>query len=369
MTGAIVHEWIESTGGAEKVLDGFFRAFPDADTFVSWNDEPDRWDRHIRQSWIARTPLRRRKAIAALALLPSWRYLHSSTEYDFMLVSSHLFAHHARLVNQPRVPKFVYAHTPARYVWSPELDSRGASSGVRALSPLLKHLDRRRANEAVSVAANSKYVANRIERFWHRDAEIIYPPVDVAMIRSQLDWSEKLTGPERDLIDRLPETFVLAASRFIPYKRLDLAIGAASRAGVPIVVAGRGPEEDRLRSLAADSRVPVDFVIAPSNTLLFALYQRAQAYVFPAIEDFGIMPVEAIAAGCPVIALNSGGAGESVENGLSGITVESQKTELFAEAIENITKIDRSSIAHRAERFDTREFVGRVREWVGAHRR
>src|SRR5665647_2770733 len=205
MAGLIVHEWIERFGGAEKVLDAMVGTFPDADVLCLWNDVPElRYPgRDVHETWLARTPLRRSKA-AALPFMPATWRLQDAVEPDWILASSHLFAHHVRLRNAPDVPKYVYVHTPARYLWAPELDARGQGVLPRLIGPSLKRLDRRRAQETTEFAANSEYVRARIQRAWGRDARVIYPPVEVDRIMSVPDWSEQLSEAEHALFVVLP---------------------------------------------------------------------------------------------------------------------------------------------------------------------
>ncbi len=367
MVGAIVHEWIEPSGGAEKVLDAMVNAFPDSDIFALWNDAPDRYPANtVYESWLARSPLRKHKALALPLLPATWRRLAAPRDYEWMLISSHLFAHHARFRGAAHsTPKFVYAHTPARYIWSPEMDARGSSVPIRAAAAALKPLDRGRAQEPVAIAANSEFVRQRIQKAWNRDATVIYPPVDVERIRAVVDWRAELPDAGLALLESLPKEFILGASRFIPYKRLDLVIEAGQAAKLPVVIAGRGPEEERLRALAATMSVPVHFVISPPDALLYALYQKALAYVFPAIEDFGIMPVEAIAAGCPVVCLSLGGAAESVVPGTSGVVVERADAATLAQAIALAALLPRESLPSAVERFSAARFAHSLEEWMG----
>ncbi|MFB7843177.1 glycosyltransferase [Microbacterium sp. NPDC056052] len=348
MPGLLVHEWIESSGGAENVLEAMARAFPDADIQCLWNDAPQRFaGRHVEETWIARTPLRRKKALALPFTVPTWRGLRGRTDYDWMLISSHLFAHHAHLRGQD-VPKYVYAHTPARYIWNPELDERGNSAAVRAVSPLFRRIDRRRAQEATAIAANSAFVRDRITAAWERDAVVIHPPVAVDRILSESDWRTRVADDaEKSLLDALPEHFVMGASRFIPYKRLDLVIRAADAVGLPVVIAGRGPEEQRLRAVAAAAKVPVRIVVSPSDALLYALMQRASVFVFPPVEDFGIVPVEAQAAGTPVVTGPVGGQTETFVPGVSGVIAESTSIAHLNESIAtalNLPSFDPSAV-------------------------
>lgn len=368
MTGAIVHEWIEKSGGAERVLDSFVATFPDADVFALWNDAPGRFgDRQVNESWLARTPLRHRKA-AALPLLPvTWRRLNRRKHYDWLLVSSHLFAHHASFTGergQKATPKYVYTHTPARYIWTPELDARGRSTLARIGSSALRPLDRRRAQEAVSIAANSAFVRERIKDTWRRDSVVIHPPVDVARISNTKDWEARLPEAEAELLSSLPTDFVLGASRFVHYKRLDLVILAADRVGLPAVIAGSGEQESALRELATSVSVPVHFVISPSDALLYALYQRASVFAFPAVEDFGIMPVEAMAAGCPVVTIAAGGAKESMTEGVSGAIAEEQSVPAIADAIARSLTLNRTLISETISRFSQDRFAAEIKSWI-----
>lgn len=365
MTGAIIHEWIASRGGAERVLDAMVAAYPDSDVFCLWNDDPHLNSSRVTESYIARTPLRGRKALALPIMPLIWRQLNAKTEYEWMLVSSHLFAHHARFSKVSEdIPKYVYAHTPARYIWEPSLDPRGNSPIARATSALFKPVDRRRAQEAFSVAANSSFIAERIRRTWHRDATVIYPPVDVGRISSR-DWFDCLSGQEMDIVDSLPRQFLLGASRFVDYKRLDLVIRTGEAAKLPVVLAGSGPMEQSIRELAGQASVPVEIISSPTDELLFALYQKCVAYVFPPIEDFGIMPVEAMAAGAPVIANNLGGASESVMHGVTGYLTDFSDTNELRRAVDIVSSIERTACQVRARNFGIDIFQSEVAKWIG----
>lgn len=367
VTGLLVHEWIETSGGAENVLEAMARAFPDADIQCLWNDAPRRFaDRSVRETWLARTPLRRHKALALPFTVTAWRGLSAKREYEWMLVSSHLFAHHATLAHR-EVPKYVYAHTPARYIWNPELDERGNSLAVRAVSPMFQRIDRKRAQEATAIAANSAFVRDRIAQVWERESIVIHPPVAVDRILSQDDWrTQVVDDAERRLLDALPIPFVLGASRFIPYKRLDLVIAAAEKAGLPVVIAGRGPEEQHLREVAAFAEVPVHIIVSPSDALLYALMQQASVFVFPPVEDFGIVPVEAQAAGTPVVTGPIGGQVETFEAGVSGVSADSTSVADLAISIESAIGLASFDARAVTARFDSAIFAERIRAFTAA---
>ncbi|MEZ0446836.1 glycosyltransferase [Cellulomonas sp. ICMP 17802] len=365
MRDLIVHEWISATGGSEKVLDRLVGVLPDAQVVCLWDDDPGRYPgREVVESWVAKTPLRGRKALSIPASLAAWRTLNVG-EVDRIVVSSHAFAHHARPLRRAAdAQKFVYVHTPARYLWAPELDVRGSGAAVKAVSPLLRGIDRRRASEPSSIAANSRYVRDRIRAAWDRDADVIYPPVDVARIQSVSDWRDELGPGDLAELDALPAQYLIGASRFVSYKRLDLVIDAGEASGLPVVIAGSGPEEGRLRERASAATVPVTFVRRPSDALLFALLQHAVAFVFPAIEDFGILPVEAMACGTPVIVNAIGGAPESVEAPLGGAVVESFTSVELARAVSAASSVDRKLVARHSRQFSAERFDAELLHWL-----
>ncbi|MDQ0767975.1 glycosyltransferase involved in cell wall biosynthesis [Pseudarthrobacter defluvii] len=365
MSGLIVHEWLERHGGAESVVEQFSELYPDAPIFCLWDDYPQRFaGREVKQSWLGSTPLRHSKPAALPFMVPTWRRI-PQTDVDWILCSSHLFAHHARLLkHDPGVNKFVYAHTPARYIWNPELDTRGKSIAVQAAARVLRTIDKKRAAEATSIAANSRFVRNRIQETWDMPASVIYPPVDVAYFSVEDGVSKDLTDSELRILENLPDHFLLGASRFVPYKGMNVVIDAGVAADVPVVLAGDGPELDSLRHQANSVRIPVQILQSPSRPLLRALYQRALVFVFPPIEDFGIMPVEAMAAGTPVIANRAGGAGESVVDGQSGILIENFNKTSLSESVSAATGLQPSAPRDRAQFFDKSIFRKQISEWM-----
>lgn len=369
MVGLIAHEWIEAHGGSENVLEAIAELYPDADILTPWNNAPDRFrHRAVHEIWADSSPLRGKKAHSVPFLTVAWRRaIPKHREYDWVISSSHLFSHHVL----PRglsagVPKMVYAHTPARYIWTPELDERGNSLPARMLSPILKRIDRRRAAEAAAVAANSAYVAARIQDAWQVEATVIHPPVEVTKIQSVREWAALTTAAEQDMLAGLPREFVLGASRFVPYKRLDLVIAAGARVGLPVVLAGAGPELGRLRAQAEAASVPVYIVESPSSALLHALYQAATVFVFPPVEDFGIMPVEAIALGTPVVGSWIGGSAETITEGVSGIHFDSPTADSLARAISSAASLDSEACRAESAQFSRETFNEHFSRWIDA---
>ena len=362
MSGILIHEWLARHGGSENVFEVLSRTFPDAERFCLWNDSDGRFE-GVHETMLSRTPLRWSKA-AALPFMPAvWRHL-PKRDADWVLCSSHVFAHHARFRGPAReAPKLVYAHTPARYVWTPELDGRGDSAVARGVSTLLKPLDRRRAAEPVAIAANSAFVAQRIADAWERESTVIHPPIDSAAFAAGAD---DVTPGELESLAALPSEFLLGVSRFVPYKRLERVIEAGAAVGVPVVLAGQGPDEARLRSLAAAHGDRVVFVHSPSQAVLRELYRRALALVFPSIEDFGIMPLEAMATGTPVVANAVGGTAESVVDGVTGVLVHEWAPDELKSAVERAVGAQPEACVARAFEFDTAVFQARIADWVAA---
>ena len=363
--GAIVHEWIESTGGSEKVVDAMARLLPGTDIVCLWDNASGRFgDRQVSESILARTPLRGRKALSVPVVPMAWRN-RRNPGYDWAIVSTHQFAHQVTFRGQPAdFPKYVYVHTPSRFLWTPELDPRGASPIVRAAAPALRAVDRTRAREATAIAVNSRVVQRRVAQFWDRESVVLYPPVDVDRIAGVAQWADRLCGADAATFDRLPTDFLLGASRLVSYKRLDDVIRLGAMAGLPVVIAGDGPERPRLAALADELAVPTTFLGRVSDELLYALYQRAVAYVFPAIEDFGIMPVEAMAAGATVVAAHVGGTAETVLDGVTGALCDFSSALERASALSRIGGIRPADSKARATMFDVRRFDEGFSRWV-----
>lgn len=367
MAGLIAHEWIEPRGGSENVLEAIAALYPDADLVTPWLNAPHRFPgRDVRELWLARSPLRGHKAASVPFLAAAWRTaVPRDRHYDWVIASSHLFSHHIL----PRglsvdAPKLVYAYTPARYIWNPEMDARGGGIIAKAGSLLLRPLDRTRAGEATAIAGISEFVRDRIEATWQREASVIYPPVETTALQAVADWRTELTGEELRSLEALPKQFVLGASRFIPYKRLDLVISAGEQVGIPVVLAGGGPERTRLAAQAREASVPVVIVDDPSNALLNALYQRAVVFVFPPLEDFGIMPVEAMALGTPVVANSVGGSAETVSEGVSGIHFEALVKEDVGRAITRALALDPREARRWSGKFSRESFDSSFAGWV-----
>lgn len=357
---ALVHEWIAARAGAEQVFEVLAGLWPTADLHAL-TAEPglalDLGGRPVRTTSLDTAALRRHRALA-LPLMPAAWAAHArdvQRSYDLVVTSHHAFATSNRLV-APGGVHLAYVHTPARYVWSPELDGRGTSPLLAPVRRALGALDRRASGHVTAFAANSAEVARRVERFWGREAVVLHPPVDTAAFAAD---------PARTL--DLPEGFLLALGRFVPYKNHLLAIDVAQRLGRPVVVAGTGPLGEVLRARAAEVGVPALVLDRPTREQVRELLHRASVLLFPTVEDFGIVPVEAMASGTPVVAPARGGSGETVLDGVSGALVEELDVAELARAVERAERCTPRACRERALAFDVTRFRRQVLAWVGGH--
>ena len=346
---ALVHEWLQSRSGSEKTFEQMAEAFPEADLFaLTENASVDfHFDRSVQTTALQRSQMLSNRRDLSLPLMPLvWKAL-GSRQYDVVVTSSHAFA---RFFPAPGAVHLSYVYTPLRYAWLPGIDGRGSSRILGPARSALRSVDRRSVPKVHAFAAISNVVRERIEQFYGRSATVIFPPVD-------LDYFGAAHGTSR-------EEFVLGVSRWIPYKRLDLVIRAAELAGVPAVLAGGGPLRTELEEQARNASVPVRLIHDPTNEQLRHLYRSAAALVFPAEEDFGIVPVEAQAAGAPVVALRAGGALDTVLDGISGVLVDTQTPEDFAVGIQHALNLAASDWTHHLDQFSAVSFREAIRAWV-----
>ncbi len=309
MRVALVHDYLTQYGGAERVLEALAERYPDAPIFTSLVDRArlpaTLADRAITASPLARLPGVHAYQRALLPLYPAAFRAFDPGDADVIISDSSAWAHHVR--GRADALHVCYCHSPARFLYRdpaylaparlPAIARPIADATFAALRPL----DRRAARRQDLVIANSAAVAARIRAAWGIEAPVIHPPVDV----------ERFAG-----VDTAPGDFLLVVSRLVPHKRIDLAVDAATRAGLPLVVVGEGRARADLTRRAGPT---VTFRGALPDADVADLMRRCRAFVLPAAEDFGITAVEAQAAGRPVIAFAGGGALESVVAGETGL--------------------------------------------------
>lgn len=352
---AIVHDWLVSYAGADRVVDCMHHVFPDAPiyTLVYDKDKMPAWfrDYDIRTTWIQKLPFATRLYKKLLPLMPGAFEALDLSEYDLVLSSSSSCS--KGVITRPDAVHICYCHTPIRYVWDFYYTYRAnANPLVRAVMPgqmhKLRQWDKCAADRVDYFIANSRYIAQRIKKYYRRDSDVIYPCVHI----NQSPFVEK-------------EDFYLVVGRFTWYKRIDLAVAACTKLGRRLVVIGAGDEESRLRAIAGPT---VEFKGGGlSDEEVRDYYLRAKAFLFPGEEDFGITPVEAQSAGTPVLAYGRGGACETVEDGRTGLLFHAQTVDSLAECIEKFeaegVACTKEEIRAHSLRFSEERFEAQLRAY------
>ena len=358
---ALVHDWLTGMRGGERCLEAFCELFPDAPLFtllhVPGSVSPTIERRRIVTSFVQRLPAAATRYRHYLPLFPAAVRSLSLAGHDLVISLSHCVAKGVRV--PPGALHLCYCFTPMRYVWDLEADyARDAGWLTRlALPPVAAALRRwdRRTDGVDEFAAISRHIAERIDRVYGRPSTVIHPPVDV----------------ERFRVADTIEDYYLVVSALVPYKRVDLAVAAAGRLDRRLLVVGAGPEEARLRGLAGPG---VRFLGWRPDAEVAELYARCRALLFPSVEDYGIVPLEAAAAGRPTIALARGGALETMV-GLdaapeppTAVFFAEPTVEALAAAMRTFeaaaSRFDPRALRARAARFDRPRFLRRVREYV-----
>lgn len=353
MKVAITTDWMDTFGGAERVLIQLHEMFPEAPIYTTVHDPAvlpqvmHGWD--VRTSFIQRIPLVRRSHFRFLPLMPMAFEQFDFTEYDLVLTTNSACA--KGVITRPGTLNICYCYTPCRYIWDlyPEY-TRGKRSKalIAPVAHWLRMWDRISADRVDHFIAISDEIAGRIRRHYGRHAEVIYPPVDVERITPNV---------------AAPEDFYLVVARLVAYKRIDVAVAAANQLRRRLVVVGDGPERRRLEAMAGPT---VEFMGRRDDEEIADLYARCRAFLFPGFEDFGIAPVEAQAAGRPVIAFGAGGARETVVDGKTGVLFPAQTPEALVAGIlrfENST-LDPVVCRRNAERFSAARFRMKLRQAI-----
>jgi glycosyltransferase involved in cell wall biosynthesis len=361
---AIAHDWLTVPGGSEQVVLELLELFPQAELFTTVYD-PEPWparikDRPVHASFLNRVPGAARHYQKLLPLMNAAFRSFDLRGFDLVLSSSHACAKNVRA--PAGVPHVCYCHTPMRYAWEEGfLEGEDVSPLLRPLlGPLLAWLRRADLRGAAGpdlFVANSAFVAERIERYYGRGAEVVHPPVDV----------DHYLGLQRGARVPEDERYYLTFGRVVPYKRVDLAVAACGALGRKLKVAGDGRALEAVRAQAGPA---VEFLGKVSDAERDSLLSGARALLFPGEEDFGIVPVEAQAAGLPVIAYGVGGARETVLDGQTGVLFEEQTPASLAAAIERFEGLepglDEDAVRAHAARFSRERFRERMAEVIAA---
>ncbi len=351
MRVAIIHDYLNQYGGAERVLEALHELYPNAPIYTSLYDPAAMpgsycaWD--IRTSWMQRLPGWRRHFQKYFLLYPSAFESFDLSDYDLILSSSSAYA--KGVIPRPGARHICYCHTPMRFAWRTDdyIKREGLGRLQRGVLPLLltyvRLWDVATTPRVDQFIANSREVAARIARYYGRTALVIAPPVTLSLYRP---W--------------VPGNFYLAGGRLIPYKRLDLVIRAFTALGLPLKVFGDGRDRARLQALAGPN---VEFLGQISEEQRRDLFASCRAFIFPGEEDFGITPLEAMSAGRPVIAYAAGGALETVIEGVTGRFFHQQSAAAIAAAVAaaRVDRYDPAVIRSHAEGFSRDVFLARMR--------
>jgi glycosyltransferase involved in cell wall biosynthesis len=356
---ALVHHWLTSPGGGEKVLYELHRMYPDAPIYTtSYLPEkfPEFADATVHTTFLNRLPWIRRHHQVFPAFLGTPMKTFNMDEYDLVISSCAAEAKYVRTADHTL--HICYCHTPVRYYWTDyEWRLKNMPFGrlnwlARIVFPLvvgpLRRIDYAAAQKVDVFVANSEHIKRRIKQYYHRDSTVIYPPI----------VTERLEKMSRGAGD-----YYLIVGRQVASKRLDIAVDAFNELGLPLKVAGAGEEIARQRVRAKGN---IEFLGRVSEEERDRLFAGAKGFVFPPEEDFGMVPLEAMAAGTPVIAYGSGGAPEYVTDGETGVLFAEQTAEALVKAVRQFEGMhfDEKVVRARARKFDVSVFVKRMREFV-----
>ncbi len=354
MRVALIHDWLTGLRGGEKVLEVLCELYPDA-TLFTMVYIPDSTSLIIESHPIRTAFTQKLPAVKSLYrwYLPLYPWAVESLDldgYDLVVSSSHCVA--KGVLTPPDSTHICYCHTPMRYVWDRFGDYFGNGVTARLVyGPVAHYLRKWDVASAARVdyfIANSKHVAGRIQKYYRREADVIYPPVD----------TEVYVPAEEE-----PEDYYLIVSALVPYKRLELAIDAFNKRNEPLLIVGTGPQEAKLKARAGAN---IRFLGGLSQQELRPLYQRCQAVLLPGVEDFGIVPVEAQACGRPVVAFAEGGALESVRDGETGVFFSESSPEALSDAIDRVSSLrfNRNAVRSWALGFSRQRFKDSVKTYI-----
>lgn len=357
---AISHEWLTIPGGSEQVVMALLELLPQAELFTTVYD-PAPWpalltERPVHASPLDRLPGARTQYPKLLPLMDAAFRSFDLGGFDLVVSSNHACAKNVRTREAvPRPVHVCYCHTPMRYVWDPaflEGERLGAVGRAvfNAALPRLRRTDLRGAEQVDVFVANSTVVAERIATHYGREATVVHPPVEV----------DRFLGQARTAGDDAPYLFF---GRMVPYKRADLAVAACERLGRPLVVAGEGRDLERVKAMAGPSTT---FLGRVSDAELAGLFAGSRALLFPGEEDFGMVPIEAQAAGVPVIAYRRGGARDTVTDGETGLLFDEQTVASLCAAIEAFESRawDERALRANAERFRPERFRSELARFI-----
>ncbi len=352
---ALVCDWLTVYGGAERVMYELHQLFPKAPIYTPlYNAKRCSVfkDADVRESAFGKIPGARRFHRLFLPFMPGYFERLDLSEYDLVISSSHSAA--KGIITKTETLHVSYCHSPMRYVWdhchSYQKNDRKFSPFKLLYLPILHKIrmwDRLAAERVDRFIANAHYIKNRISKYYGKDSVVIHPPVDL----------------EKFYVSQGGRNFYLAIGRLIPNKKFDLVVQAFNELGYPLKIIGDGPEENHLKRIAKSN---VEFLGRASDEILSDCYRGAKALIFPQLEDFGIVPLEAIASGTPVLAYGRGGALETVQKGKSGLFFEEQTIEALIQTVHEFEKKswDPEKVAATVQHFGSARFKSEFRHFL-----
>lgn len=360
----IVCDFLTTMGGAENVVLAMHEAFPKAPIYTALYDSkkcPQFKDLDVRTSWLQRLPgfLRKYHKLFPTLQVNAFRRLDLS-DYDIILTSSYLNANQVQKT-RPNQKIISYCHTPARYYWS-HYDEYRKHPGYGKLDPLVRllipifvprqrKLDYDSAQKVDVYIANSTETQRRIKKFYDKPSIVVHPPVDISRF-----------SPARERLE-----YYVTSGRQLPYKRYDLVIKAATRLGIKLKVFGSGPEHDRLTAMAGSNiEFRTDRFSNASDIEYERIFNNARGFIYAAKEDFGIVQVEALAAGMPVITYGKGGSLDIIQDGENGVLFQEQTVASVVSAIQKSQQqqFHPSTMQRKSRRFAKSLFITKIRKIV-----
>lgn len=363
---ALVHDYLNQIGGAERVLKVLAEMFPKAPIYTLLYDKKKMRGmfegREVKTSFLDMSFVRSHHRLFIPLMAHAMRTMHLGSTFDLIISDSAGFAKGIPYDNKTK--HLSYCHTPLRYVWETETYfGKGLKHGVfrTAFKPLFSYVrkfDYQFAQYPDRLLANSQFIADKVKQYYGRTAQVLYPPVDLKTFYP--DLAPTIHYP----LDT--NHFFLAVGRFLPYKKFDLIIDAFNANGLPLLVIGGGREEASLKKQATSRHI--SFLPYQDDAKLREFYNGARGLIFPQVEDFGLVAAEAQACGTPVIAFNGGGAKEIVQDGVSGVLFDEQSVASLQAALVRFSsiKFDRKVIAKSAERFSRERFEAGIRAQIKA---
>lgn len=356
MKVAIVHEWLTIYGGSERVTEIFHEIFPEAPIYCLVYDKdtmPARFKNYdIRTTFVQKLPFAKKHYKSYLPVMPRAFEELDLTEYDLVISSSSACA--KGVITRSDAIHICYCHTPTRYFWEFYYEyvknmGKIKKTVISMFIHKLRMWDRLAADRVDNFIANSNYIAGRISKYYRRESKVIFPPVNTHLYN----------------ISDKDENYYLIVSRLVTYKRIDLAVEAFNKMGLPLVIVGDGPQRNELEKIAKPN---IKFLGRLSDEEIRKYYSTCKAFIFPGEEDFGITPVECEASGRPVIAYGRGGALDTVLDKKTGIFFKEQNAESLIEAVEKFDKFGveytKEQIKEYSEKFSVDRFKKEFKDYI-----